>query len=66
MKKKYSIIKPFLRVEERKYLLLGVCVCVFVSFPFFLRKKSLDLKKFENHVVTFLYWFWFGSNFQNT
>jgi hypothetical protein len=30
-----------------------------------LRKKSLDLQKFENHVGTFPYWFWFGNNFLN-
>ncbi len=30
---------------------------------FFLRKKSLDLQKIENHVGTFPYWFWFGNNF---
>ncbi len=28
---------------------------------FFLRKKSLDFQKIENHVVTFLYLFWFGK-----
>jgi hypothetical protein len=27
----------------------------------FLRKKALDLQKFENHVGTFPYWFWFGK-----
>jgi hypothetical protein len=33
---------------------------------FFLeRKKSLYLKKIENHVATFHYWFWFGHNFLN-
>ncbi len=35
---------------------------------FFGRKQSLDLQKIENHqnhVVTFLYWFWFGNNFLN-
>jgi len=31
----------------------------------FLRKKSLDLQKIKNHVVTFSYWFCFGNNFLN-
>jgi hypothetical protein len=33
-----------------------------ISDPFcFLRKKSFDFQKIENHVVTFLYLFWFGK-----
>jgi hypothetical protein len=30
-----------------------------------LKKKSLDFQKIENHVVTFLNWFWFGKVFKN-
>ncbi len=32
-------------------------------WSFFLKKKSLDLQKIENHVRTFSYWFLFGNNF---
>jgi len=35
------------------------------SITIFVRKKSLDFQKFENHVATFPYWFWFGSKFLN-
>ncbi len=31
----------------------------------FLKKKSLDLQKIKNHVVTFIYWFWFGNKILN-
>jgi hypothetical protein len=30
---------------------------------FFWGKNSLDFQKNENHVATFPYWFYFGSNF---
>ncbi len=32
---------------------------------FFWRKKSLDLQKIKNHVLTFPYWFWFGNKILN-
>jgi hypothetical protein len=28
-------------------------------------KKSLDLQKVNNHIVTFAYWFWFGNKILN-
>jgi hypothetical protein len=40
---------------KRKYL---------ITF-FFEKKKSLDLQKVKNHVVTFHYWFWFDNRFSN-
>jgi hypothetical protein len=67
------VIKTFKYTCHVESFLWGLKICTNVKNQYekknliiiFLRKKSLDLNYFENHVVTFPYWFWFGNNYLN-